>query len=96
MGTPRQVSNEYIEWRAIAHADMSDSDTPKRAFGRMRFDGSMYQLTGICLAESALILAREKTFAHELGGGLLTPATLGPAYLDRLQKAGLRTEFKML
>ena len=75
---------------------MPDSDTLKRAYGRMRFDGSMYQLTGICLAESALILAREKTFAHELGGGLLTPATLGATYLERLEKAGLQADFKML
>lgn len=62
----------------------------------MRFDGSMYHLTGICLAESAIILAREDTFAHKLGGGVLTPATLGASYLERLQKAGLKTVVKMM
>ena len=56
----------------------------------------MYHLTGVCLAESAVILAREKTLANELGGGILTPATLGPAYLDRLQKAGLKTEVRVM
>lgn len=56
----------------------------------------MYHLTGVCLAEAALTTSREKTFAHELGGGMLTPATLGAAYLERLEKAGLKTEFKML
>ena len=56
----------------------------------------MYHLTGICLAESALILSREKTHANDLGGGILTPATLGQAYLDRLQKAGLNVEMNMM
>lgn len=56
----------------------------------------MYHLTGVCLAESALILAREKTHAHELEGGILTPAALGQNYLDRLQKAGLEVEVKMM
>lgn len=52
--------------------------------------------TGVCLAEAALVISREKTFAHETGGGLLTPATLGEPYLDRLQKAGLSSEFRIM
>ena len=56
----------------------------------------MYALSGACLAESAFVIAREKTHAHELGGGVLTPATLGQKYLDGLQKAGLEVEMKML
>ena len=91
-----QVKNEYVEWRTIANADLPDSSNSKRAYGRMRFNGSMYHLTGICLAESALIISREKTHAHELGGGILTPATLGQNYLDRLQKAGLEVEMEMI
>ena len=85
-----------MEWRAIANADVLDANDPKRAFGRMRWNGSMYHLTGVCLAESALIIAREKTLAHELGGGMLTPATLGASYLESLQKAGLEVEVKMM
>lgn len=56
----------------------------------------MYRFTGICLAESALILAREKTFAHELGGGCMTPATLGAKLLEALRKAGLEAEVKTM
>lgn len=62
----------------------------------MRWNGSFYHLTGVCVAESAILISREKTFAHELGGGVLTPATLGMVYLERMQKAGLITEVKML
>ena len=32
----------------------------------------MYHLTGVCLAESALIISREKTHAHELGKSLVS------------------------
>lgn len=92
----RQAGKEYCEWRAVANADVSDPDVPKRAYARMRWNGSMYHLTGVCLAESALILAREKTFAHSLGGGMLTPATLGGTYVEKLQKAGMELEIRML
>ncbi|KAK3676143.1 hypothetical protein LTR78_003893 [Recurvomyces mirabilis] len=90
------VKNDYVEWRAIAHADVQDSNDPKRAEARMRWQGSMYLLTGVCLAEAAVTIARNKTMAHELGGGVLTPATLGAPYLERLQKAGVELEVKML
>lgn len=56
----------------------------------------MYHLTGVTSAEAAMTILRDKTLAHELGGGMLTPATLGAKYLERLQKAGLKTEMKML
>lgn len=56
----------------------------------------MYHLTGVCLAESAIILAREETLAHRIGGGMMTPATLGASYVERLQKAGLKTDVKMM
>jgi short subunit dehydrogenase-like uncharacterized protein len=57
----------------------------------------MYYLTGVLIAEAALVLAREtKTKAHELGGGIVTPATLGSAFLERLGKAGFKSEVRML
>lgn len=62
----------------------------------MKWKGSMYHLTGVLSAEAAFVLAREKTFASGLGGGMLTPATLGVPYLERLQKAKLQTEVRML
>lgn len=94
--TFRQVKGEYVEWRAVAHADTTDPNDPKRAFGRMRFEGSMYHLTGICLAEAAMTITRDKTLAHDIGGGIMTPATLGAPYLERLQKAGLKTEIRTM
>ena len=94
--TRRQASKEYVEWRAVAHADAADPSDPKRVMGRMRYDGSMYYLTGMLLAEAAITIARDQTPAHKMGGGLLTPATLGEAYLERVRKGGLFTEIRMM
>ncbi|KAH9823635.1 putative trans-acting enoyl reductase [Teratosphaeria destructans] len=94
--TREQVKHDYAEWRAIAHADVADPADPKRAYARMRWEGSMYALTGVTSAEAALILARSKCTAHEIGGGVLTPATLGAPYLERLRQAGLKTEVRTL
>ena len=98
MHPARQASKEHCEWRAIANADQSDdSEDPKRAYGRIRWNGSMYDLTGTFLGAAAYCLSREtKTLAHEIGGGVLTPACLGASYLSRLQSAGLETETRML
>lgn len=62
----------------------------------MRWKGSMYDLTGVCLAQAALVLAREKTLAHDIGGGVLTPSTLGESYLEKLQNSGLEVEMRTL
>ncbi|KAF2861405.1 hypothetical protein K470DRAFT_257072 [Piedraia hortae CBS 480.64] len=91
--TKEQAKHEYAEWRCIGYPDEIGSP---RVWGRMRFDGSMYKLTGITSAEAALLIARGKTFAHELGGGVLTPATLGATYLEQLQKAGIKVEVRAL
>lgn len=94
--TKQETEKDHCEWRAIATADSTDPNDPKRAEGRIRWEGSMYQLTGTCLAEAAITLARDKTFAHEVGGGVLTPATLGAPYLERLQKVGFQAEVKIM
>jgi short subunit dehydrogenase-like uncharacterized protein len=64
--------------------------------GRMRYDGGMYALTGLLLAEAAITIARDQTPAHKMGGGILTPATLGEPYFNRVRNAGLFTEIRMM
>lgn len=92
----REAKNDRVEWRAVANADNSDPRDPKQAFMRFGFNGSMYLLTGIFLAEAAITICRDQTSAHKIGGGMLTPATLGEAFLERLQKAGVQTEVRMM
>ena len=89
-GGPAQeaTKNDFLEVRAIATADQ-DGPRPQRAFARLTWKGSIYQLSAVFLAEAALVMLREDTMAEKLGGGLLTPATLGQPFVDRLRNAGV-------
>lgn len=90
--------NDRLEYRALATVDSdADPNEPKRIAGRLAWQGSMYHLTGVFLAEAAATLARSEEFAaKEIGGGFLTPATLGAPFLDRLQKAGLKIDVRVM
>ncbi|KAL8820606.1 MAG: hypothetical protein Q9191_007481 [Dirinaria sp. TL-2023a] len=80
--------NEAIEWRALARAD-ENSASPKRAFGRFRWDGGHYYLTGLLLAEAAMVILRDRKAGNAYTGGVLTPATLGQPFVDRMREAGV-------
>ena len=86
---------EHVEYRAIATADRFGQQSG-RAFARMRWNGGMYHLTGVLLAEAAMVILREETTARNLGGGLLTPATLGQPFIERLRQAGLLFEVETM
>ena len=98
-GPSRDASrNDRVEYRALATVDSeADPRDPKRITGRLAWQGSMYQLTGVFLAEAAVTLARDDEFAaKQVGGGFLTPATLGAPFLERLQKAGLKVDVRVM
>ncbi|OJD34816.1 saccharopine dehydrogenase [Diplodia corticola] len=79
------TKNDYLYHKAIATADSSKGE---RAVVEFRFNGSMYYFTGLALAEAAMVILRGgETEAKKLGGGILTPATLGGEYVERLRKA---------
>ena len=90
-----KASSEILEFRAIATADQ-DSPHPRRAFARFRWDGSIYYFTGACLAEAAMVILNDNDLVQRLNGGILTPATLGQAFIDRMIKAGIKFEVEML
>lgn len=56
----------------------------------------MYLITGIFVVEAAMTLLKSDTEAKKLGGGVLTPATLGQPFITRLENAGLNIETKRL
>ena len=69
---------------------------PRRALARFRYEGSAYYLSGLLIAEAAMVLLKDEEKVKELGGGLLTPACLGQAYIDRLKKVGCTYEVGIL
>ena len=83
------AKKNFIEYQAVATAD---TQPPTRAFAKVRWDGSLYSLTGVLPAEAAILILRDRTTAKSLGGGLLTPAMLGQPFIDRLKRAGLSFE----
>ena len=95
MCTNRQTRRDRLEYRSIAEAETNDPTDPKRAECRFIWEGSMYHLTGVLLAEAAFVLARRNTLAHKLGG-VLTPSTFGTPFVERLREAGVKMEVKML
>ncbi|KAL8656443.1 MAG: hypothetical protein Q9210_000236 [Variospora velana] len=88
-------AEESYELRAVAEAD-DGSSNPRMAMAKFRFDGSLYYLTGLCLAEAAMIILKNDSLVKELGGGLLTPAMLGQPFIDRLRDAGIIFESRIM
>ncbi|MCJ1405611.1 hypothetical protein MMC11_008839 [Xylographa trunciseda] len=93
--TKESTAKDRVEFRAIATADTEDS---QRAIAECGYNGSAYDFTGVLMAEAAISILRDgnETPARKIGGGVLTPATLGEAYVDRLRNVGVVLEASML
>jgi len=84
--------NDFAHWRGIATAD---SPKKEKAVADFSYHGSMYTLTGVTMAEAAMVLLRGgEAEAKKMGGGILTSATLGMEYVERLRKVGVELEVK--
>ena len=95
-GAEKEVTkNERLEIRAIAEADQ-DIPNPQLAMAKFCFNGSLYSLTGILLAEAAMVILEDDSLAERLGGGILTPAMLGKPFVDRLRKVGVLLESRIM
>ena len=89
------AAKESFELRAVAEADEEVSN-PRKAMGKFRYDGGIYYLTGVFLAEAAMVLLRDDNVVQNLEGGLLTPAMLGQPFVDRLRNAGVTLECRIM
>ncbi len=100
----RYAKKGGFEYRAIAIPDTENGTaetadvSTRRAYARMAYQGGIYYLSGVFASEAAMVLLRgdaaaeDAVYARKLGGGILTPATLGQPFIDRLAKAGLTLE----
>lgn len=98
--TREDSTNDRVEYRAIATADQDTSavgGSPKRVFGRLTYEGPMYYFTGVLMGEAAMtVLENEDKIRKVSRGGIVTPASLGQEFVDRLDKAGCHIETKVL
>ncbi|KAL8919271.1 MAG: hypothetical protein Q9172_005055 [Xanthocarpia lactea] len=86
---------DTVELRAIAEADQ-DVPNPRMAMAKFRYDGGIYYLTGLFLAEAAMVLLNDDDLTAKLGGGILTPAMLGQPFVDRLRNVGVILESRIM
>lgn len=95
-GPTLQVSrNDRLEYHAVATADQ-DVPSPRRVFGTITFEGSMYVLTGLLIAEAAMVILQEEEKVKKTSRcGIVTSATLGQDYVDRLSKVGVNIDTRV-
>ena len=92
-GPDREATkSECLEHRCVATAVNAEGEE-KKALARWRYEDGMYYMTGMLLAEAAMVMLRDE---EKLDGGLLTPACLGEAFVERLRGADVVIESKML
>lgn len=84
--------NEEFELRAIGTA----KDKEGQVLGRFKYKGGIYYMTGVLMAEAAMVLLKEKDLVQKLGGGILTPAMLGDGFVERLKSAKFEIEAEAL
>jgi len=88
--------HDFQEYRGLAISDSGDQAA--KTFGRFRSDNNPYMTTAILMVEGAttLLYGGNDVPAIKMGGGYLTPATLGQGYVERLCTAGITVETKTL
>lgn len=94
-GPTREDSiNDRVELHAVATADNAEK---QRVFGKFTYGGGMYLLTGLLLAEAAMVILNEEEKIKKVSrGGIVTPATLGQDFVDRVEKVGCNIETRVL
>ena len=99
---PKEESgkNDRFEIRGVAVAEQL-SKSPRKALATFRYvGGSMYALTGLLMAEAAMVLLDEKEVERVKGqfngGGFLTPSCLGDNYCERLVAAGCGLDVRQI
>ncbi|KAF3384993.1 putative trans-acting enoyl reductase [Penicillium rolfsii] len=92
--TMEASKNDRIEYHAVATADQ-EGPAPKRVFGKFTYHGSLYVLTGLLLAEAAMTILQEEEKVKKVSrGGIVTSATLGQEFVDRIENVGCRIDTK--
>jgi short subunit dehydrogenase-like uncharacterized protein len=97
-GMPKErTAKGRVEFRGIAIADQEAAENKAgKAFGKLTCDMGPYEMTGLCVAEAAMVLLDQKRVPTKGEGGIFTPAFLNRAYIDRLEKVGVKIETNVL
>lgn len=87
--TRESMKNDFLSYRGVGVAEGSG----QKVTAKLDCGHGGYAATAITLAAAAHVILRgrlEETEAGKLGGGILTPATLGDLYVDTLNDYGMK------
>ncbi|QDS75068.1 hypothetical protein FKW77_006704 [Venturia effusa] len=91
--TKEETAKNEMWYKCIA---TSDSPEEKRAVSTFGFVGGGYYMTGMLVVEAAMTILRGKENLAKRLSGMVTPACLEMEYVERLKKAGIQIECKMM
>lgn len=86
------MKKEFMSYRAIG---IADTEKQEKVLATLDTAHGGYGTTGLTLSAAAAVILRgrlEETEAGRLGGGILTPATLGEQYLQKLNEFGMKIQ----
>ena len=85
-GPEKEASkSHYTKYKAVA-----TSDNGKRVMARFETLGNPYYSTALFVVEAAMEVLKGDGGLALKTGGLVTPATLGMGFVDRLEKASIK------
>lgn len=89
--TRESMKNDFLSYRAVGVAE----GTGQKITAKLDVGHGGYVATAITLAAAANVIVRgrlDETEAGRLGGGILTPATLGEQFVDSLNEFGMKIQ----
>lgn len=86
------MKNDFLCYRAVG---IADTDKKEKVIAKLDCAQGAYAITGLTLSAAADVILRGDlgaTAAGKIGGGILTPATLGQQYVEKLKAFGVKIE----
>jgi hypothetical protein len=96
-GTGPDLVTANVERQVFRAVGTPANKNGKKVEACFRYDGSWYYCSAAMGVEAGLvILSDDKAPVHDIGGGILTPATLGMPFVERLRNIGAELEVKTI
>ncbi|QKX58280.1 uncharacterized protein TRUGW13939_05402 [Talaromyces rugulosus] len=95
--TREETKNDISEWRVVVPTNqLGSTGKPKKVMGSIFYLGGHYELTAVAVSCAAKAILEHEDEVKSVSTGLVTPATLGQAYVDELENGGFKFQVKVL
>lgn len=96
-GTGPDLATAHTERQVFRAVGVPESSGGSKVEAVFRWEGSLYYCSAAMGVEAAqAILGGARTPAHEIGGGILTPAMLGMPFVERVRNLGAKLEVQKM